>query len=628
MALNDDDDEFTADLIDIVDDADAPPGRVEIGNTEILDTGVFVDDEDDWKDGLADGMSGGSPRLDTSNYLQGYNEGVKRAATGGAGTNLGYQYEVTDEANADVLGVDGISGRQTEIGMDGISGEQTEIGYLEEGYEGQSGHMTEIGYLEEGYEGRSGHQTEIGQDGQSHGLDVDPDFVGTKIGADGILRAVEIDEQIGPNTLTPWDAFMSEPIMIGQDGISGRQTEIGYLDQGYEGRSGHQTEIGRTEEPPDPAPASWWRRLLGLKKKAKAKHSVGHSGGHGGGHGHHGGGRRGGGWGGPFPFFYDYGLPGIEIDDLDSDEGAVLAVIKTARDNRMPPPRMVAVDVDAPSSTDPKDEWALTDTVLGISFRRNKNEFPLTTQLMQRFGAGGAGRVVRVDTEESYAAFRAEQSPALAELRDKIADLEERFAMHEADPEAHDVAFFEGDIDNVDMMGAAAAEEAASKRVDLWLPERFRKQVQAWREGDFVCASINLPGIDGELRICTSMEPIRKCVDEMTRHATEAGVPASTVIGVVPAMGCVLGAGTVVKEMAAAAPSILARPEAKHAAPFIVRIEPKASPALCALAALAYECREGNSQACEEWHKLATVAPAPVRQAMGEALALAKDLVA
>ena len=77
------------------------------------------------------------------------------------------------------------------------------------------------------------------------------------------------------------------------------------------------------------------------------------------------------------------------------------------------------------------------------------------------------------------------------------------------------------------------------------------------------------------------------------------------------------------KEMASAAPSILARPEIASGAPFFVRVEPKAAPALCALAALAVACKT-DPRACDEWTRLASVGHPTVRQAMTEALEVAK----
>ena len=97
------------------------------------------------------------------------------------------------------------------------------------------------------------------------------------------------------------------------------------------------------------------------------------------------------------------------------------------------------------------------------------------------------------------------------------------------------------------------------------------------------------------------------------------------IVGVLPAMGAVLGASTMVKELASAAPSILARPEARGKTPWIVRIEPKANPALCALIALADAARAGNVAAYDEWKRLAEAAGnTPVKRAMLEAVAFFK----
>jgi len=301
---------------------------------------------------------------------------------------------------------------------------------------------------------------------------------------------------------------------------------------------------------------------------------------------------------------------------------AVVKVIEKARDNRQPAPLMKAVDVDAPADDD--QDWGLTDVMLGAAVATGgADPFPLTAALMLRAGAGMTPRFVRVDTEESYRAFRAENSPELAALSDRVAQLEEKLNHHIADPDAH--SDLEDDIATVTELGAEAEAAEEEKRVELWMPKRYDGLITAWREGAFVCASLALPGSDGEIRICTSLEPVRKCVAEMARHASEAGVPSSTVVGVLPAMGCVLGAGTLIKEMAAAAPAILAHPAADGASHFMVRIEPKDNPALTALSMLAMACKAGNAQACDEWKRLGEMSAPPVKQAMMEALQLAKS---
>ena len=306
---------------------------------------------------------------------------------------------------------------------------------------------------------------------------------------------------------------------------------------------------------------------------------------------------------------------------------AVAKVVEKARDNRQPPPPMKVADVDDP--IDDGYDTDVTEFLIGAAMVLGKDEFPLTSQFMQRCGAGCPPRYVRVDTEESYQQFRSEHSPEMHELSGRVAELAHKVDAHANDPHAHSLDESEGDDDldadiaDLTILGQEVEHAEAAKRIDLWMPKRYQGLITAWREGNYVCASLMLPGKDGTVRVCTSLEPVVKCVEEMAKHAAESGV-AETVVGVLPAMGCVLGAGTVLKEVAAAAPAILEHPAAKSGQPFVVRIEPKTSPALGALAMLAMACKAGNAQACAEWKALGKHSPAPVRQAMHEALELAK----
>lgn len=301
---------------------------------------------------------------------------------------------------------------------------------------------------------------------------------------------------------------------------------------------------------------------------------------------------------------------------------ALRKVVQTARDNRAPAPPMRAVDVDAPEQEMP-ETWALVDTCIGAAADApGTDPFPRLTFLLNRCGAATAPRLVRVDTEESYAAFRAADAPELAQFRDRLSAVERKLTEHARDPYAHERIADE--IEDLVLLGEEADKALAEKRIDMGLEPEFDGKHDAWCDGEWVFASLKLPAHDGSVRWCTAAEPAHKAVTEMSRHAADAAVPPSAVVGMLPAMGVTLGAGTVTKEMAAAAPSILARPEAQSPFPFMVRIEPKSSPAVCALASLALECKQGNTQACAEWNRLAATAPGPVKQAMGEALALAK----
>ena len=302
-----------------------------------------------------------------------------------------------------------------------------------------------------------------------------------------------------------------------------------------------------------------------------------------------------------------------DVDQAD----AVFMVVERARDARLPAPRMRACLADVPFEDDGGLMEGAADVVVGAA--KAGEPYPLLARLMVKFGAGQPARVVRVDAWDSYRDLRGRGA---ADVLERLAVLEEAFAEHAADPSAHDSAARAALLEEADILGGDLEDvlgEEAAGRVDLWVPRRFRGILSAWREGDRVCASLVVPGVDGEVRVCTGVEPLRRCLAEVSRHAAESGASPSLVAGVLPAMGVCLGAGTVLKELAASAPAILALPEAAGRRPFLVRVEPAAAPALCAIAALLWECRRGNRGACAEWERLAAEAPAPVRRAMGEA---------
>lgn len=326
---------------------------------------------------------------------------------------------------------------------------------------------------------------------------------------------------------------------------------------------------------------------------------------------------------------------GVAIEDEDDDndivvdpieEEEILGVITTlerARDDRCPPPSMEVLDWDADDRSD--DATAeLTDVVVGAAVASGgEDQFPIISRYLQRAGADLKPMLVRVDTEDSYRAFCAAQSPALSALADRVDALERALAEHADDPEAH-AKDVENWTDEAVTLGADARVEEDAKRVDLWLPPWAEGKVRAWRQGDFVCASMLIPGGRGKVCVCTSYVPVVQAVDEISRHASAAGARGA-IVGYLPELGCRLGAATVVKAVAKAAPQIVQRPEVDAGVPFQVRVEPAASPALCALIALALRCRAGDAAACDEWKRLAALAgsAAPaVGRAMGEVTAL------
>ncbi len=301
---------------------------------------------------------------------------------------------------------------------------------------------------------------------------------------------------------------------------------------------------------------------------------------------------------------------------------AVRAVLTKARDNRSPAPLMRAVEVDAPER-DAEEDWLLADTCIGaVEATGNPNPYPLLAKHMQRCGSGMSPRIVRVDTEESYKALRASDSPEMSAFHQKFNELERKFAAHARDPYAHEN--LAEDVDDLTWLGAKADEVVAEKRIEMDLLPGTKGKHDAWTDDEAIFASIKIPHEDGGIWWLTSAEPWDKSVKEASRHAAESNASASVVGEMIPAIGERLGAATAIKEMVAAVPAILARPEAKGFTPFLVRVEPAMNPALCALVFLALDCAKGNAQACDEWNRLGASAPAQIKQAMTEAVATLK----
>jgi hypothetical protein len=398
-------------------------------------------------------------------------------------------------------------------------------------------------------------------------------------------REIGANVEIGNEVLTPWDAFESEPFRVGGNVEIGDEDVTEARATGYDAQYeiGANTEIGFDDEEGEFSPEGDY---------LPGRHEIGAN---------------------------------IEIGG-NTEIGAALAirsVLMKARDNRQPAPPMKALDVDAPER-DSEDDWALAETCIGAAAATGElDPFPLLSSLMQRCGTGMPPRIVRVDTQESYEAFRAAGSPEMAEFRERLVELERKLSAHTRDPYAHERIADE--VDDLTWLGAEADKALAEKRVEVQLPPGFAGKHDAWVDEDDIWASLKIPHEDGDVWWLTSVEPLDKSIREASHHAADAGVSASTVVGAIPAIGEVLGAATAIKEMVAAVPSILKRPEAKGREPFVIRVEPKMSPALCALTLLAVECGKGNGQACEEWNRLSAVAPAQVRQAMAEASEIMKQ---
>ena len=149
---------------------------------------------------------------------------------------------------------------------------------------------------------------------------------------------------------------------------------------------------------------------------------------------------------------------------------------------------------------------------------------------------------VRVDCDASYAEFRdARRGPYLEELAERVAALEEMLAQHVTD-----------DREVADALARHVAQ-AVHGGDEIPMP----RGTSAWLDGDEILCSVRVMGSQGP-KVITTGVPLSSAVDEVVVGALDGDIEPETVLGLVPVLACVLGAGGLVPQMCRA---ISARPE-------------------------------------------------------------------
>lgn len=311
-----------------------------------------------------------------------------------------------------------------------------------------------------------------------------------------------------------------------------------------------------------------------------------------------------------------HGRGGVMVGDdpVASAAESTRRIVERARDAKspsLPPAAVTHYDADY-IDVDPT-----TAEILG-SAGVDETAFPVTTELYRAFAKKREPKYVRLDTEASYRDFRAEQSPEIAELRLKVEALEALVRAHTRDGHgAQDVIV--GLASDVSKLQSSTAD----KRVPMQMPPWAEGTWDCWREdgpdGGLVCCSIALPGHDGEVRICTAATPVRKHVEDVVGYSHDVECDVVDLLGVLPTIACMLAGGSLMTEMAAAAPAVLAHPDARGDQPFIGKIVPANQPTLATLIALLQRAQAGDAQAAREWSALARVPNTDLSLSMGEA---------
>lgn len=283
---------------------------------------------------------------------------------------------------------------------------------------------------------------------------------------------------------------------------------------------------------------------------------------------------------------------------------AVKRVVAQARNERPAPPTMRVVSANEDFHNPIGLPEHVADVVVFGDDEAGNPLFPVTAKLYESFAVGAddrAPRYIRLDTDASYKDFRTENSPVMAMLKAKVEELEALVRGHMADDTVH-VHGIATDISRLQAAGDGMT------RVPLMLPPAAEGAVDCWRDGDVICCSMWLPGPDGDVRVCTTATPLAEHVADVADYTRRSGVEPADVLGFLPTMACMLGGGSLLPKMAAAASSLLARPEAATGEPFVGRMVPANQPTLATLIALLQLCQRGEAQACTEWSRLATLA--------------------
>ena len=243
---------------------------------------------------------------------------------------------------------------------------------------------------------------------------------------------------------------------------------------------------------------------------------------------------------------------------------------------------------------------------------------PLLTRIFSKFAKKQSPTYVRLDTAKSYKDFRATQSPEMAELQQKVAELALILRGHIADGHGNPMTF-DDDLAQVTAHDVMVLwGEIQDKQVPIKLPPFADGKYSCWHEpgeaGGVVCASLMLPGPDGELRIATAATPVFEHVVEVCGHTQNVGGRVTELLGVLPTVACMLGGSHLIPRMARAAPKLLARPEVQQGdSIFVGKIVPYVQPSLAAIMTLCQKAQSGDAEAIREWKLLAKYAEAKDR---------------
>ncbi len=244
--------------------------------------------------------------------------------------------------------------------------------------------------------------------------------------------------------------------------------------------------------------------------------------------------------------------------------------------------------------------------VLGDSAGR----FPMFDRLRSSFSETiPEPKAVRLDTEDSYAAFRsARRDPYIAELEARIAAVEEAVSRHVADDhgggrvQALEEAFQRHVGQSVLGFVDSALTQAVcgGTRVPLFLPHWAEGKIDCWQDGSEVLCTVRLPGPDGRVRLATTGSDVGRFVDEVVGCAAVAGAEVDDVATYGPVLAQVLAGESLIPQLCRAAPDLLST-RASHAGEVLVgALFSTSDPDISAVMSLLQRCQRGDRRARAE----------------------------
>jgi hypothetical protein len=235
---------------------------------------------------------------------------------------------------------------------------------------------------------------------------------------------------------------------------------------------------------------------------------------------------------------------------------------------------------------------------------------PIFDALKKRFDASDQpDRLVRVDDDESYAAFRAaRRAPYLARLEANLRALEAAYADHAADDHAH------GRVARLEEALARhiAQAQVGGDAIPLPLDQCVRGAIECWQDGNEILCTVRVSSPDWTTKMITSSAPADKHVDEMVGCAIASQAEPEFVIATAPYVVQVLGSTALIQRLCGVAGELMKRAKST----FVGVLQSTGDSDTAAVMTILQHCQMGDKRAMAEVRRLESKDPRLVSHAL------------